>query len=171
MKTRLLLSLFVVLSLVLPSSSGLADTKRPNIVYILADDMGIGDVHAFNSKGKIATPNMDQLAAEGMRFTDAHSGSAVCTPTRYGVLTRRYAWRTRLRSGVCWGYSIPLIEKGRMTVASLLKQHGYNTGCVGKWHLGLKWALKDPSQIPTDNSKEPWDNIDFSRDQQHGLPT
>jgi len=137
--------------------------EHPNIVYILADDLGYGDVHAFNPDGKIKTPHMDRLAAAGMRFTDAHSGSAVCTPTRYGVLTGRYSWRTRLQSGVCWGYSVPLIEKGRMTVASMLKTKGYNTACLGKWHLGLKWALHDPNKVPSDAAKEPWDNIDFSK--------
>lgn len=157
-----LAAVLVVASFVCETTSA-ADTTRPNIVYILADDLGIGDVHAFNPDGKIATPAMDRLAAEGMRFTDAHSGSAVCTPTRYGVLTGRYSWRTRLQSGVCWGYSVPLIASGRMTVASLLREQGYNTGCVGKWHLGLKWGLKDPTKIPTDNAKEPWDNIDFTK--------
>jgi len=136
---------------------------RPNIVYILADDLGIGDVRAFNPRGKISTPMMDRLAAEGMRFTDAHSGSAVCTPTRYGVLTGRYAWRTRLAKGVCWGYSPPLIAEGRTTAASLLKGQGYNTACVGKWHLGLKWALKDPQNLPSDDQGEKWDNIDFAQ--------
>ncbi|MCH2125305.1 MAG: arylsulfatase [Pirellulaceae bacterium] len=138
-------------------------TNRPNIVYILADDLGIGDLQSFNAEGKIATPNIDELAAGGMRFTDAHSGSAVCTPTRYGVLTGRYAWRTRLQSGVCWGYSTPLIDRGRMTVASLLKSQGYHTGCVGKWHLGLEWALKDKNKKPSDNPNESWHNIDFTR--------
>lgn len=109
----------------------------PNIVYILADDMGYGDVSAFNPKSKIQTPNIDRLANEGMRFTDAHSGSAVCTPTRYGILTGRYCWRSRLKKGVLYGYSEHLIEDGRMTVASLLKQEGYNTACIGKWHLGM----------------------------------
>ena len=117
------------------------EMKKPNIVYILADDLGIGDVRAFNPNSQIRTPHLDQLASEGMRFTDAHSGSSVCTPTRYGVLTGRYAWRTRLQSGVCWGYSVPLITAGRMTVASLLKQQGYSTACVGKWHLGLKFKV------------------------------
>ena len=147
----------------LVESAAAAGSTRPNIIYILADDLGIGDVRAFNPDGKIATPAMDRLAAEGMRFTDAHSGSAVCTPTRYGVLTGRYSWRTRLQSGVCWGYSVPLIAQDRMTVASMLREQGYNTACVGKWHLGLKWGLKDPSKIPTDNSSEPWDNIDFTQ--------
>ncbi len=136
---------------------------RPNIVYILADDLGIGDVGAFNAEGQIATPNLDRLAAEGMKFTDAHSGSAVCTPTRYGILTGRYAWRTRLKSGVLWGYSTPLIAKGRMTVASMLKRLGYNTNCVGKWHLGLEWARKDPSIPPVDSSAELWHNYDFAK--------
>ena len=136
---------------------------RPNIVYILADDLGIGDVGAFNAEGKIATPNLDRLAAEGMKFTDAHSGSAVCTPTRYGILTGRYAWRTRLKSGVLWGYSTPLIAKNRMTVASMLQRLGYNTSCVGKWHLGLEWARKDPGIPPVDSSAELWHNYDFAK--------
>lgn len=140
-----------------------AETSRPNIVYILADDLGIGDVGAFNPAGKIPTPNMDRLASEGMKFTDAHSGSAVCTPTRYGILTGRYAWRTRLASGVLWGYSLPLIEKDRITVASMLQQHGYNTGCIGKWHLGLEWTRKDPSIPYTDDPKEQWNNYDFEK--------
>jgi len=143
--------------------AGELKSQRPGIVYILADDLGIGDVRTFNSNGKIATPNMDRLAAEGMKFTDAHSGSAVCTPTRYGILTGRYAWRTRLDSGVLWGYSMPLISKGRMTVASMLQQRGYNTGCIGKWHLGLEWARKDLSIPSTDSSKEHWDNYDFAK--------
>lgn len=136
--------------------------SRPNIVYILADDMGYGDVHAFNPDGQIKTPHMDQLAREGMRFTDAHSGSAVCTPTRYGLLTGRYAWRTRLQKHVLWGYSLPLIASDRMTVASLLQQHGYRTACVGKWHLGLEWALQDPAHPPSDTKSESWENIDFA---------
>ena len=109
----------------------------PNVVYILADDLGYGDVKCLNADGKIPTPNVDRLAREGMVFTEAHSGSAVCTPTRYWILTGRYCWRSRLKSGVLNGSSPALIEEGRMTVASLLKRHGYRTACVGKWHLGL----------------------------------
>jgi arylsulfatase A-like enzyme len=112
-------------------------SKKPNIVFIMADDMGYGDLGCYNKKSKIPTPNMDRLAAEGMRFTDAHSPSAVCTPTRYGVLTGRYCWRTRLKRGVLGGYSPALIDTKRMTVASMLKQYGYSTACLGKWHLGL----------------------------------
>jgi arylsulfatase A-like enzyme len=111
---------------------------QPNIVYILADDMGYGDVHCLNpERGKIATPHMDRMAEEGMVFTDAHSSSSVCTPTRYGILTGRYNWRTHLQTGVLWGFSEPLIAPERMTVASLLKQNGYETACFGKWHLGM----------------------------------
>ena len=138
-------------------------SNSPNIIYILADDLGYGDVGAFNPNCKIKTPHMDQLAKQGMRFTDAHSGSAVCTPTRYGVLTGRYAWRTRLQSGVLWGYSLPLIESRRLTVASMLKEKGYSTGCVGKWHLGLEWARHDESIRTPDNSNLQWDNFDFSK--------
>jgi len=110
---------------------------KPNIVFIMADDMGYGDLGCYNKDSKIPTPNMDRLAEEGIRFTDAHSPSAVCTPTRYGVLTGRYCWRTRLKRGVLNGYSPCLIDTKRMTVASLLKRYGYATACIGKWHLGL----------------------------------
>ncbi len=136
----------LVALVVLPTSLVLARAQRdnrtpnpirPNIVFILADDMGYGDLRSYNAQSKIPTPNMDALASEGMRFTDAHTPSSVCTPTRYGLLTGRYAWRTRLKSGVLWGYDPLLIEPGRMTIASLLKGHGYATAGIGKWHLGL----------------------------------
>jgi len=112
--------------------------ENPNIVYILCDDLGYGDVHGLNpDRCKIATPNLDRLAAQGMTFTDAHSTSAVCSPSRYGILTGRYNWRSHLQNGVLNGYSAPLIAADRLTVAGLLKQNGYTTACVGKWHLGL----------------------------------
>ncbi|MEZ0484661.1 sulfatase family protein [Fibrella aquatica] len=116
--------------------------QPPNIVYILADDLGYGDVSVYNPAGKIATPNIDKLAAQGMRFTDAHSPSSVCTPTRYSLLTGRYPWRSRLPVGVLRGYSRTLIEADRPTVASLLKSNGYQTAVIGKWHLGLDWAVQ-----------------------------
>ncbi len=121
-------------------ASEIARKSNPSIVYILADDMGYGDVGCLNPESKILTPNMDRLGREGIVFTDAHSGSAVCTPTRYGMLTGRYCWRSRLKSSVLDGYSPALIDEGRLTVASFLKSHGYRTACVGKWHLGVNWA-------------------------------
>ena len=117
-----------------------ARSETPNIVFILADDMGYGDVRTLNPRSTIPTPNLDRLAGEGMTFTDAHTPSAVCTPTRYGLLTGRYCWRTRLKSGVLNGYGQPLIEEDRPTVASFLRERGYHTGMVGKWHLGLGYA-------------------------------
>ncbi len=128
---------FVILTLFGASMAVTASAKQPNVVFILADDMGYGDVHALNPNSRIATPNLDGLAAAGMTFLDAHTPSAVCTPTRYGLLTGRYCWRSRLKRGVLNGYGTPLIEPGRATVASLLKKAGYHTGIVGKWHLGL----------------------------------
>lgn len=115
----------------------------PNIVYILCDDLGYGDVKSLNPDGKIATPNLDRLAAEGMKFTDAHSTSSVCTPTRYSILTGRYNWRSRLKYGVLNGYSPKLIEEGRITVAEFLRNQSYDTAIIGKWHLGMNWSQND----------------------------
>lgn len=114
-----------------------ADETLPNVVVILADDMGFGDVQALNPESKIPTPNLNQLSASGLSFTDAHSPSAVCTPTRYGLMTGRYCWRSSLKRGVLGGYSAPLLEPSRPTIANLLKDQGYQTSCVGKWHLGM----------------------------------
>ncbi|MEN8661157.1 MAG: sulfatase family protein [Lentimonas sp.] len=116
----------------------------PNIVFIFADDMGYGDVQVFNpERGKIATPHMDALAREGMIFTDAHTSSSVCTPSRYSLLTGRYNWRTTRQVSVTGGFSKPLIPISRMTVASLLKAQGYNTAMIGKWHLGMNMPEGD----------------------------
>jgi arylsulfatase A-like enzyme len=136
--------------LLLIVNSAYAQSEKPNIIYILADDLGIGDVSVYNKDSKIQTKNIDALAKGGMRFTDAHSGSAVCTPTRYGILTGRYSWRTRLQKSVLWGYDTALIAQDRFSVANLFKNNGYNTACIGKWHLGLGWQ-KDKS-----------DSVDFS---------
>lgn len=117
--------------------------QSPNIIYILADDLGYGDIKAFNPEGKIATPNLDAMALNGIRFTDAHTSSAVCTPTRYGILTGRYNWRTSLKSFVLGGYSKSLIKQERTTIAEMLKSQGYTTAYVGKWHLGWDWDIED----------------------------
>ena len=132
---------FVTLaSLALPAyGQGRPETAsdRPNIVVILADDLGFGDAGAYNPASKVPTPHIDRLAADGLWFTDAHTPSSVCTPTRYGLLTGRYAWRTRLKAGVLYGYDPLLVDTTRLTLASLLKARGYATAAVGKWHLGL----------------------------------
>ena len=117
--------------------------QKPNIIYILADDMGYGDMGCNNPGGKIPTPHLDRLAAQGMRFTDAHASSSVCSPSRYALLTGRYCWRTPLKSSVLWPWDPPLIEADRPTAAKLLRQQGYRTACIGKWHLGWEWATKD----------------------------
>ncbi len=157
--------------------------RPPNIIFLMADDMGYGDPGSFNADSKIPTPSMDALAAGGMRFTDAHSGSAVCTPTRYGVLTGRYAWRTVLKRGVLSGYSRALIEPDRMTVASMLRDNGYHTAVIGKWHLGLDWAThSEPEtwdegdksaafQGPSDFSKPEGLEIDFTKPVTNGPAT
>jgi arylsulfatase A len=135
MKRVLLLALAGLSACALPSVR--PATQRPHIVVILADDLGQGDLGCYNADSKIPTPFMDRLATEGTRFTDAHSPSAVCTPTRYGLLTGRYAWRSRLKAWVLNGSSRALIEEDRPTIASLLGERGYETQVVGKWHLGL----------------------------------
>ena len=117
--------------------------STPNIIYILADDMGYGDMGCNNPDSKIPTPHLDLLAGEGMRFTDAHAPSSVCTPSRYALLTGRYAWRTPLKNSVLWPYDPPLIEPGCLTAPELLRRQGYRTACIGKWHLGWKWSTFD----------------------------
>jgi len=141
--------------------AGVAATP-PNIVYILCDDLGYGDVKAFNPEGKIATPNIDRLAAAGMSFTDAHGSSSVCTPTRYGILTGRYNWRSRLQSGVLNGLSPHLIEDGRLTVPKFLHEHGYDTACIGKWHLGMDWPRKVAGKSGDGLNGNGW-NVDYAR--------
>ncbi len=136
-------AVYSVTLLLLGLSSRSFATDRPNIVYILADDLGYGDVSCYNPQSKIATPNIDRLASEGVRFTDAHSPSSVCTPTRYSILTGRYAWRTRLQRNVIGYFAQPLIAENQLTVAKLLKAQGYSTACIGKWHLGWGWPKPD----------------------------
>ncbi len=146
---------------------------RPNVLLILADDMGYGDVQILNEKSKIPTPHLNKLAKGGAIFTDAHSGSAVCTPTRYGLLTGRYCWRSRLKRGVLFPPNDkPLIENDRVTIANFLKGQGYRTGMVGKWHLGIEWAREGKKAIfdapftngPIEKGFEEWYGVAASLD-------
>ena len=144
--------------------------KNPNIIYILADDLGYGDVKCFNPEGKIATPNLDNMAANGVMFTDAHTSSAVCTPTRYGILTGRYNWRSPLKEFVLGGYSKALIKQERITVAEMLKTQGYTTAYIGKWHLGWDWAIEEEDTLNQDNlNSKP--KVDFSVPVKNGPST
>src|ERR1043166_584874 len=150
-----------------------APDGRPNILYILTDDLGYGDVSALNPQNKIKTPQIDRLAAEGMTFTEAHASSAVCTPSRYSILTGRYNWRSTLKSGVLGGFSKPLIEKDRLTVAELLRRENYRTACIGKWHLGLDWPRLPESGNDKTNDSDAGDGakIDFTKPIKNGPTT
>ncbi len=130
--------------------------KKPNIIYVLADDLGYGDISKFNFKSRLKTPKFDELCNEGMYFTDAHATSAVCTPSRYSILTGRYNWRSRLKSSVLNGYSEPLIEETRMTIAHMLQANDYKTAAIGKWHLGMGFPKLEQNQI-----NEVGDNVDY----------
>ncbi len=134
---------------------------RPNVIFVLADDLGIGDISPTNPDCKIKTPHLQKMADEGITFMDAHSSSAVCTPTRYGVLTGRYNWRSRLARGVLNGTSEHLIPAERATVGHLLQQVGYHTQMIGKWHLGWDWAKADKRE-------QKWKDIDFTKPVKNG---
>ena len=151
---------FFLLSLVALTTHAAAQTP-PNVVFVLADDLGIGDVSPTNPDCKIKTPHLQAMADEGITFLDAHSSSSVCTPTRYGVLTGRYNWRSRLARGVLSGTSDHLIPAKRATVAHLLRDAGYHTQMIGKWHLGWDWAKAD-------KKAGKWQNIDFTQPVKNG---
>tara|TARA_R110000850_G_scaffold157126_2_gene281289 strand:+ start:2031 stop:3539 length:1509 start_codon:yes stop_codon:yes gene_type:complete len=146
--------------------------EKPNIIIVFADDMGFGDVSCYHPESRISTPNMDRLAAEGIRFTDAHSADSVCTPSRYGLMTGRYCWRTPLKRTVLFNWEPPLIKAGRTTMASLLKRAGYRTFLSGKWHLGLGFTAKEgrtvdfEAPLPWEGTRLPnqevGESIDFS---------
>lgn len=137
--------------------------QKPNIIFILADDLGYGDISALNPHSKIQTPNVDTLCNDGMYFTEAHSNSSVSTPTRYGILTGRYCFRTSLKKWTLDGYSEPLIESGRQTIASMLRKSGYTTACIGKWHLGLEFQKKDINKPLKEAKTDTFANINYAR--------
>jgi len=151
-KERTFRLLLAVILAALPGF-GLAKPGDPNVLFILADDMGLGDVSHLNPQSLWRTPHLDRLAREGMVFTDAHSSSGVCTPTRYTLLTGRYSWRGRLKRGVLQGYSPSLLEPGRLTLPGFLRAQGYATAMFGKWHLGLDWAKTGPNPEEVDYGK------------------
>ncbi len=145
-------------AIVMPHSSFSAEGAKPNILVILADDLGFGDVQCNNpERGKIHTPNIDKLASQGMRFTDGHSSSGVCSPSRYTLLTGRYHWRTKLQNGIVGVFGDPLIAPDRMTIGTLAKQQGYRTACIGKWHLGWDWPITKEQRPLLTPSKQPAD--------------
>lgn len=162
-------NLALLLALTLFAAPALAELPEnpPNIIVILCDDLGQGDPQSYNPDSKIPTPHMDRLAKEGMRFTDAHSPSSVCTPTRYSTLTGRYCWRTKLKHGVLWnGWANALIEPRRMTIASMLEDYDYTSAAVGKWHLGWNWHSNNDQ--PITSKHHPAEAVDYTREVMRG---
>ena len=172
---RIVLCLFLIIGFVTVQCQG--QVTRPNIIIILADDLGYGDPECYNDKSLIPTPHINQLASQGVKFNDAHSPASVCTPTRYGLLTGRYCWRTNLKRSVLWPWDPPLIALDRVTLPEMLQQKGYATACIGKWHLGWDWPLQN-GQYMSDlvsgvslpaNQRETWaQHIDFAMPTQGG---
>src|SRR5690606_9880604 len=157
---------FVMLLVLLVPNMPICQPLYPNVVYILADDLGYGDISCYNENSKIHTPHIDQLARQGLRFTDAHTSSSVCTPTRYGILTGRYNWRSPLKNGVLSGFSRALIPPDRLTVASMLKEKDYQTAFIGKWHLGWDWAFMEEDENIDDLGSHP--AVDYSQPVKNG---
>jgi arylsulfatase A len=138
--------------------------SKPNIVFIFADDMGYGDVSALNEAARTHTPAIDKLLSEGMSFTEAHASASVCTPSRYGLLTGRYAFRSEIGAATGLnGFHQSVIEPGRETLASVLKSAGYSTACIGKWHLGINWQTKDGTGAPRQDAETMYSNVDYGK--------
>ena len=142
-------------------------SAKPNVVLIFADDMGYGDVSCLNPKARTHTPHIDALARSGVVFRNAHASASVCTPSRYGLLTGRYAWRSPSGGSVVNGFGRSVIEPGRKTIASLFKNGGYTTACIGKWHLGLNWQTKDGKKDVSHYSTG-FSNVDYTKAVTHG---
>ena len=153
--TLIVLLIHVLLYQCNTHSSSKEEAEKPNVIFIYADDLGYGDVTCYNPQSKIKTPNIDKLSADGMRFTDAHSPASFCTPSRYSILTGKYCWRSQSTSELQGGYGEPIIKKDEMTLGNLFKNNGYNTAAIGKWHVGMKWTLKN------EKAGQDEENIDF----------
>jgi arylsulfatase A len=153
----------LVLFLLLAVASGGLAGKLPNVVIIYADDMGFGDLGANNPGSRIPTPNLDRLAQEGMRFTDGHSSSGICTPSRFAMLTGQHHWRRF--HGIVGAFGGTVFEPDDFTLANMFRSKGYNTACIGKWHLGWNWdALrKEGAPKPTKNEPGRPEHYDWSR--------
>ena len=168
-----------IILLFLFALNAFAQPKPPNLVIVFADDMGYGDPQVNNPRSRIPTPNIDALAAAGMRFTDAHTASSVCTPSRYGLLTGRYPWRSRLPVGIVNSWGGPVISPDRLTLGKALQSKGYKTACIGKWHLGWDWAVDDGKYLSDElegvnvsRDYEPFgERVDFTRPVRGGPTT
>jgi len=178
LKTKQNIKPITTLLLALLAAPVLSAAEKPNIVYIICDDLGYGDVHCLAPEtSKIETPGADALAKQGMIFTDSHSGSSVCSPTRYGIMTGRYSWRTRLQKGVVTGFAPSLIAEDRTTVAGFLKQQGYATAAIGKWHLDFEYLdpetgkpyFRSKVKMPPVGAKIPDGPIHRGFDYYHGF--
>lgn len=139
--------------------------KKPNIILILADDLGYGDVQFYSPKSKIPTPNINKLASQSLSFMNAHAAASVCTPSRYSILTGRYPWRSHIKKGVIWVWGRPMIDSGRFTIGEMLKDQGYNTACIGKWHLGVDWPTTDGRPATLQNEGR---NVDYDKPIKNG---
>lgn len=161
----------ITVSSVLIAGLTTVKAQSPNVIFILADDLGYGDISAFNPDSKIRTPHIDSLAQDGISFTDAHSSSALSSPSRYSILTGRYSWRTSLKQGVLNGFSSPLITTDRRTIAQMFSENDYNTACIGKWHLGWDWTFAPTAQNQNSQKKKGKANqkeVDYSKPIKNG---